>query len=56
MIAILKTVKAQSGWMGVVAPCANVRRLLETVAIVQDPAVRIFPDLAEAEGQLHGEG
>jgi anti-anti-sigma factor len=52
LIGILKKVKAQSGWVGIVGPCANVRRLLEITALTADPAFLIFPDAARAEENL----
>ena len=55
LISILKRIKVQSGWMGVVSPCDNVRRLLDIVAFSADPASRLFPDLSAAEGQLRGD-
>ncbi len=38
------------GWLGVVGPNPNVRRLLEIVGLLVDPNFRVFGDLAEAGG------
>ena len=40
------------GWLGVVGPNTNVRRLLEIVGLLVDPNFRVFGDLAEAGGAL----
>jgi anti-sigma B factor antagonist len=40
------------GWLGVVGPNPNVRRLLEIVGLLVDPNFRIFEDLEEAEAGL----
>jgi anti-sigma B factor antagonist len=40
------------GWLGVVGPNHNVRRLLEIVGLLVDPNFRVFDDLAEAETAL----
>lgn len=40
------------GWLGVVGPNPNVRRLLEIVGLLVDPNFRIFGDLGEAEAGL----
>lgn len=40
------------GWLGVVGPNPNVRRLLEIVGLLVDPNFRIFDDLAEAEAAV----
>jgi anti-anti-sigma factor len=37
------------GWLGVVGPNTNVRRLLEIVGLLVDPNFRVFNDLGEAE-------
>jgi anti-sigma B factor antagonist len=36
------------GWLGVVGPNHNVRRLLEIVGLLVDPNFRVFDDLGEA--------
>lgn len=41
-----------AGWVGLVAPNASVRRLLELVGAVADPAFRMFEDRSEAEAAL----
>jgi len=40
------------GWLGVVGPNRNVRRLLEIVGLLVDPDFRVFDDLGEAETAL----
>jgi anti-sigma B factor antagonist len=40
------------GWLGVVGPNANVKRLLEIVGLLVDPNFRVFADAGEAEGAL----
>ena len=37
------------GWLGVVGPNHNVRRLLEIVGLLVDPNFRVFDDLGEAQ-------
>ena len=34
----------ERGWLGVIGPNANVRRLLEIVGLLVDPAFRVFED------------
>jgi anti-sigma B factor antagonist len=41
-----------TGWLGVIAPNANVSRLLEIVGLLVDPAVRVFTARADAETAL----
>jgi anti-sigma B factor antagonist len=41
-----------SGWLGVVGPNPNVRRLLEIVGLLVDPNFRVFDDLDEAEAAV----
>jgi anti-sigma B factor antagonist len=41
-----------AGWIGLVAPNASVRRLLELVGALADPAFRVFVDRAEAAAAL----
>jgi len=38
----------EQGWLGVVGPNHNVRRLLEIVGLLVDPNFRIFDDLENA--------
>lgn len=40
------------GWVGVVSPNENVRRLFEIVGLAVDPGFRIFTDQAEASRAL----
>jgi anti-sigma B factor antagonist len=40
------------GWLGVIGPNTNVRRLLEIVGLLVDPNFRVFGDLGEAETAL----
>lgn len=42
----------EAGWIGLLAPNASVRRLLEIVGALADPAFRLFEDQAEAEAAL----
>jgi len=42
------------GWLGLVRPNANVRRLFELVGLCADPNVRIFEDRVTAEAALMG--
>jgi anti-sigma B factor antagonist len=41
-----------SGWIGLVSPNASVRRLLEIVGILADPAFRVFENRAAAQTAL----
>lgn len=41
-----------TGWIGLISPNASVRRLLELVGALADPAFRVFGDRLEAEGAL----
>lgn len=51
---LLSTVRRlrNRGWLGVVNPNANVRRLLEIVGLTVDHGFRLFSDRAEAEGAI----
>jgi anti-sigma B factor antagonist len=40
------------GWLGVIGPNPNVRRLLEIVGLLVDPDFRVFADPAQAEAAL----
>ncbi len=40
------------GWLGVVGPNHNVRRILEIVGLVADPGFQVFADRSEAEAAL----
>lgn len=40
------------GWLGVVGPNTNVRRLLEIVGLLVDPNFRVFAGLEDAEAAL----
>jgi anti-sigma B factor antagonist len=42
----------EAGWIGLISPNASVRRLLELVGALADPAFRVFQDRAEAEAAL----
>lgn len=42
----------ERGWLGLVAPNASVRRLLEIVGVLADPGFRVFDDRAKAETAL----
>ncbi len=42
----------ENGWLGVVAPNSNVRRLFEIVGLTVDDKFRIFGDRAEAERSM----
>ena len=44
-----------SGWLGLIGPNASVRRLLELVGVLADPAFRLFDDRAAAEAALSQE-
>ena len=37
------------GWLGVINPNPNIRRLLELVGLLVDPSFRVFPDRETAE-------
>jgi anti-sigma B factor antagonist len=41
-----------NGWLGVINPNANVRRLLEIVGLFADPSFRAFDDRLAAEAAL----
>jgi len=43
-----------SGWLGVIDPNQNVRRLLEIVGLLVDPGFRVFDDRPAAEAALSG--
>jgi anti-sigma B factor antagonist len=40
------------GWLGVIAPNANITRLLEIVGLLVDPDFRVFAERADAEAAL----
>ena len=42
----------EKGWLGLVAPNASVRRLLEIVGVFADPSFRVFDDRPAAEAAL----
>ena len=42
----------EAGWIGLISPNPSVRRLLELVGALADPAFRVFQDKAEAEVSL----
>lgn len=42
----------EAGWIGLVGPNTSVRRLLEIVGALADPAFRLFEDRAAAEAAL----
>jgi anti-anti-sigma factor len=42
----------ESGWLGVIGPNPNVRRLLEIVGLLVDPGFRVFADRQAAEAAL----
>ena len=44
------------GWLGVIGPNANVRRLLEIVGLLVDPNFRVFEDFEAARTALHEPG
>ncbi len=43
------------GWLGVIGPNANVRRLLEIVGLLVDPNFRVFEDRETAAAALAGQ-
>lgn len=40
------------GWLGVIGPNSNVRRLLEIVGLLVDPSFRVFDDIEAARAAL----
>lgn len=42
----------ERGWLGVIAPNANVRRLLEIVGLLVDPTFRVYEDRRAAAAAL----
>jgi anti-anti-sigma factor len=44
------------GWLGLIGPNGNVRRLLEIVGVLADPRFRLFQDREEADTAARGEG
>jgi anti-anti-sigma factor len=48
LLAGVRTVR-ERGWLGVIGPNANVRRLLEIVGLLVDPCFRVFDDKVAAE-------
>ncbi len=44
----------ERGWLGVIGPNANVRRLLEIVGLLVDPCFRVFDDKNAAEAAVAG--
>jgi anti-anti-sigma factor len=42
----------ERGWLGVIGPNPNVRRLLEIVGLLVDPGFRVFADRQTAEATL----
>jgi anti-anti-sigma factor len=55
LLSLLRWVKARSGWMGIVAPSENVRRLLEIVALPRDPDFIMFANQTRAAEWLREE-
>lgn len=45
----------ESGWIGLISPNASVRRLLELVGVLADPAFRLFEDRRQASAAASGE-
>ena len=43
------------GWLGVIGPNSNIRRLFELVGLLVDPGFRIFDDREAAETSLVGQ-
>jgi anti-sigma B factor antagonist len=43
------------GWLGLIAPNANVHRLLEIVGVLADPRFKVLPDRPAARAALGGE-
>lgn len=43
----------EEGWIGLVSPNFSVRRLLELVGVLADPAFQVFDDLDGAQAALH---
>ncbi len=41
-----------NGWLGVIDPNPNIRRLLELVGLLVDPSFRVFADRRAAEAEL----
>jgi anti-sigma B factor antagonist len=48
LLAAVRTVR-ERGWLGVIGPNSNVRRLLEIVGLLVDPCFRVFDNKDEAE-------
>jgi anti-anti-sigma factor len=42
----------EGGWLGLIGPNSNVRRLLELVGLFADPRFRVFDDRETAEAHL----
>jgi anti-anti-sigma factor len=42
----------EHGWLGVIGPNPNVRRILEIVGLAADPSFRMFDDRSAAEAVL----
>jgi anti-anti-sigma factor len=42
----------ETGWLGIIGPNPNVRRLLEIVGLLADPGFRVFADRRAAETAL----
>jgi len=51
LLSAVRTLRNR-GWLGVISPNANVRRLLEIVGLLVDPTFRVFVDRSEAEDSL----
>lgn len=45
-----------SGWIGLISPNPSVRRLLEIVGALADPAFRVFDDREQAASAATGDG
>lgn len=56
LAAILWTVRRlrDSGWLGVIGPNADIRRLLDIMGLSIDSGLRVFADEAEAERAIEG--
>jgi anti-anti-sigma factor len=46
----------ERGWLGIIGPTQNVRRLLEIVGLLADPSLRVFYDRLAAEAAISEEG
>jgi anti-sigma B factor antagonist len=52
LLLLLRRIRPD-GWLGIIAPSPDVRRLLDLVGLTVDPSFLVFPNLDEAKAYLY---